>query len=142
MTYYTSNSFDDYELPHRDSYAASSVSGDFEELKQDQIRKSIDDIVQLIDERTKVREQNLSKIEESILEAENNILQWDNFQPGMNKAIDKMKADMNREVFNLEKQKRDEHSHFWKDTLKLREQLNYLTSKYTELKARTLFTEG
>jgi hypothetical protein len=105
-------------------------------------KKSIEDFTSLIDGRMKLREENLSSIEDDICKADSILLNLGKWFPYLNKSVEKKRDALDMELFRLERQKRDEHTKCWKDTIKLREQLEDVIRQYDGQKKLIGFWDG
>jgi len=97
-------------------------------------------------ERAQIREQNLKRIEYDTVKIDTELLQldalvhscWQSSPPEFLKRRD----NLEREIMNLERQRRDEDTSFWKDRVLLRKELPEIAGAYEAAKAREGLLDG
>lgn len=110
--------------------------GQFFQLKRHSLMRSFYDITALIDERKKLKEQNLYQIAQGECEVLTRMHRLDDWLEGMNPGVDKRRSGLEKDLLDFGRQKRAEEVSAWKDVLMLkkdlRELLNDIYKEYTK----------
>jgi hypothetical protein len=88
--------------------------------------RSFYDITALIDERKKLKEQNLYQIAQGECEVLTRMHRLDDWLEGINPGVDKRRSGLEKDLLDFGRQKRTEEVSAWKDVLMLKKDLGKL----------------
>jgi len=124
-------------------YNSNDHLDNFFQAKRVNLARSVEDIIDLIEQREKIKERNLYNITLGECEINSKLLNLENWYLGVDPVIDKRRATFERELLDFEKQKRMEETAAWKDILSLKNDLRGVVQElYKEQTKQKLFYGG
>ena len=114
----------------------------FFDSKRKILSKSVDDVVGLIYEREKIKIDNLAKIDYDSCSVKTKIFAFDHWPPETNQTVERKRAAFEKELLNLEREKRMEEVNCWRDVTRLKGDLREMMGKVEEEKRRQTIING
>jgi len=91
----------------------------------------------------KIEKEHAGQINEEACEAKTRIFSVDHWHPAMNKEADKIRANAEKDILGLEREKRMEEIACWRDTSRLQSELRTVLSEWSgEERKETLLFGG
>jgi hypothetical protein len=103
--------------------AAHEPLGDFLTGKRKFLTKSVKDALGLIYERERLKDSNLHQIDYSSMQMKERLFEIEDWRAGTNSQIDKVRANIDRELLSFEREKRFEEVACWRDVTRLKSEL-------------------
>ena len=103
---------------------------EFMAVKKRFLASSIEDVLGLLDERRRLKEDNLYRIDYDSCIATSRLYQLDNWQIGLFPNVDKIKTAIHKELVAFEREKRMEEVGAWRDMARLRGELREIIGEY------------
>ncbi len=106
------------------------------------LEKSVEDILSMLEERQDMKEDHLTKIDKESCEAKTRMFEVDGWQPAMNKEADRIRANSEKEMSGLEREKRMEEIACWRDVSRMRMELHTVLQEWSGEKRKESFLLG
>lgn len=107
----------------------SNPLGQFFQVKRHSLLRSFYDITGLIEERKKLKDQNLYQIALGECEVLTRMHRLDDWLEGLNPGVDKRRSGLEKDLLDFGRQKRSEEVATWKDVLLLKKDLRELVNE-------------
>jgi len=104
--------------------------------KREFLVKSVEEILSLIDDREKLKYENLRRIDYDTCKVRTGILQISSWEVGADPQLEKVRMGLEGEVLGLEREKRAEEVACWRDTTRLKEGLREVVERLWQVKGR------
>jgi hypothetical protein len=104
--------------------------------------KSVQDILGLIYERETLKYNNLRGIDYDSGQLKSKLFEIDSWRTGVNPQIDKTRAQIDRDLFAFEHEKRFEEVACWRDTTRLRTELRETLGEFQREKRKQTLLKG
>ncbi len=128
------------------SYLDRSGSGDPLDLflgrKREFLVKSVEEILSLIDNREKLKYENLRRIDYDSCKVRTSILQISSWEVGADPQLEKVRMGLEGEALGLEREKRAEEVACWRDTTRLKEGLREVVERLWQDRRREDLLSG
>jgi len=103
----------------------------------------LEDIVWMIRDREQLKMDHLARIDKESCEAKTRTFQVDLWQPAMNRQADRIRANAEKEMSGLEREKRMEEIACWRDVSRLRMEMHNVLREWTvEKRKESFFLDG
>ena len=103
---------------------------EFMAVKKRFLASSIEDVLGLIDERRKLKEDNLYHIDYDTCRSITRLYHLDHWQTGLSSSVDKIRTTIHSELVAFEREKRMEEVAAWRDMTRLRGELREIIGEY------------
>jgi len=110
--------------------------------KRDFIARSVEDILGMIYERESLKYENIEKIDYDFCKVHSRLFPLEYWETGMHSEIDKTRTNIEKELVNLEREKRMEEVASWRDIARLRTDLREVMREFTQQKSREALLSG
>lgn len=102
------------------------------------LKESIDEVVLQLQKRLKQKENFLSELDEKLCEVQSSIYYLDEMGDVANNQMSRRRINLDREIKNLEREKRQQELEYWRDVTSLQAELRQLKKEYRAVKVGAL----
>jgi hypothetical protein len=132
-----------YILPVETTAQSSNPLDRFLQFRQSTLNRSIKDTVGLIYQREDLKQRNLYQLLMTECDIDTKLANTEVWDFGVNPVIDKRRAILEKELLDIDKERRKEEVAAWKDTLTLKGDLRELLNQlYKEQSRKELLYQG
>ena len=149
---YSRQTIDNYILPFvsylnndnniMPAFAKDDILSSFLYSKKESLIEAGASILNQVYERIDLKNKNLYELDQRICQAGSEILQLDHFNLGTNGAVDKRVANVEKDLFSFEREKRFEQVACWRDISRLQIQLMDIKQNLDSQTSREKLIEG
>ena len=100
------------------------------------LERSIEDILGMIGDRERMRDEHVNKIDKESCQAKTRIFEIDHWQPAMNREADRIRANQEKEMSGLERERRMEEIACWRDVSRMRMELHGVLEEWSKEKRK------
>lgn len=104
--------------------------------KTEGLQQRIDRIQDQLETRRQLREQNIYRIDLRMMKSKSKLFECYHWAPGSNQMIERRKSDLQKQLQQMEKEKRLEQVASWRDRQMLLKELRELTDDYRAAQRR------
>ncbi len=115
---------------------------DFFSARKEFLGKSVEHILSQIYERENLTSEHKYQIDIESCRAKTRLFEVDDWLPGLNQNVDKVRSNAEKDLAGMEREKRMEETACWRDVSRLREQLQETMKEWSEEKRRHNLISG
>ncbi len=106
------------------------------------LRKSIEETLGHVYERERIKYDHLERIDYESCSVSSKLMEIEDWHPGLNPNVDKVRSNAERELANFEREKRMEETACWGDITRLQSDLRELMREWTQEQQRSYLING
>ena len=111
-------------------------------VRREALEGTIDGILAMIVAREKMRDEHVARIDYESCEARTRVFEFDQWHPGMNREVGRVRMSQERELGALQRERRMAEVECWRDVSRLRLELQHVTEEWSRERRRESFVLG
>ena len=102
------------------------------------LKESIDEVIAQLQKRQSQKQNFINELEQKLCEVQTSIYYLDQMGDVRNNQMSRRRINLDKEIKNLEKEKRQQELEYWRDVTALQKELRQLKKEYRTVRAGAL----